>query len=151
MLYDVLIYLEPTEEEVEKWRKRDPLVRYQKDLVDKGLLSEDNIGAIEAEILVEIQAAVDGAEERMKALGDPIDMFEHAYDRLPAYLQEQKDDFAREIVEIALHREGSANTMAVVTGRRRTLRHALRASPSRLARIASPAPRGPRRGMPIST
>ena len=90
-----------TEEEVEKWRERDPLVRYQKYLVDKGLLSEDNIAGIEAEVLVEIQAAVDGAEEQMKALGDPIDMFEHAYDRMPAYLQEQKEDFAREVVEIA--------------------------------------------------
>ena len=36
----------------------------------------------------------------MKALGDPIDMFEHAYDRMPAYLQEQKEDFAREVAEI---------------------------------------------------
>jgi len=89
-----------TEEEVEKWRERDPIVRFQKYLVDKGLLSEDKIAGIESEVLEEIQAAVDGAEEEMKALGDPIDMFEHAYDRMPAYLQEQKEDFAREVAEI---------------------------------------------------
>ena len=89
-----------TEEEVEKWRERDPIVRYQKYLVDKGLLSEDKIAGIESEVLEEIQAAVDGAEERMKALGDPIDMFEHAYDRMPAYLQEQKEDFARQVAGI---------------------------------------------------
>jgi pyruvate dehydrogenase E1 component alpha subunit len=89
-----------TEEEVEKWRERDPIVRYQKYLVAKGLLSEDKLAEIESEVLEEIQAAVDGAEERMKALGDPIDMFEHAYDRMPAYLKEQKEAFAREVAAI---------------------------------------------------
>jgi pyruvate dehydrogenase E1 component alpha subunit len=88
------------EEEVEKWRERDPIVRYQKYLVAKGLLSEDKLAEIESEVLEEIQAAVDGAEERMKALGDPIDMFEHAYDRMPAYLKEQKEAFAREVAAI---------------------------------------------------
>ena len=89
-----------TEEEVDKWRERDPIVRYQKYLVGKGLLSEDNIAGIEAEVLEEIQAAIDGAEEQMKALGDPIDMFEHAYARMPAYLKEQKEAFAREVAAI---------------------------------------------------
>jgi pyruvate dehydrogenase E1 component alpha subunit len=89
-----------TEEEVEKWRERDPIVRYQKYLVDKGFLSEDKITAIESEVLEEIQAAVDGAEERMLALGDPMDMFEHAYARMPAYLREQKEAFVREIAEM---------------------------------------------------
>jgi pyruvate dehydrogenase E1 component subunit alpha len=88
-----------SEEEVEKWRERDPIVRYQKYLVDKGLITEDNIAAIESEVLSEIQAAIDGAEEQMKTLGDPIDMFEHAYARMPAYLNEQKEAFARELAE----------------------------------------------------
>ncbi len=89
-----------TEEEVEKWRERDPIVRYQKYLVDKGLLSEDKIADIESEVLEKIQAAVDGAEEQMKAFGDPIDMFDHAYARMPAYLKEQKEAFAREVAAI---------------------------------------------------
>jgi pyruvate dehydrogenase E1 component alpha subunit len=89
-----------TEEEVEKWRERDPIVRYQKYLVDKGLLSEDKLAGIESEVLEEIQAAIDGAEEQMKGLGDPIDMFEHAYARMPAYLKEQKEAFAREVAAI---------------------------------------------------
>jgi pyruvate dehydrogenase E1 component alpha subunit len=89
-----------TEEEVAKWRERDPIVRYQKYLMDKGLLSEDQIARIESEVLEEIQAAVDGAEEQMKAFGDPVDMFEHAYARMPAYLKEQKEAFATEVAEI---------------------------------------------------
>jgi pyruvate dehydrogenase E1 component alpha subunit len=89
-----------TEEEVEQWHKRDPIVRYQKYLLDKSLLSEDKIADIESEVLEEIQAAVDGAEEKMKALGDPIDMFEHAYARMPTYLKEQKEAFADEVAEM---------------------------------------------------
>jgi len=89
-----------TEKEVDKWRKRDPIVRFQKYLVDKGLLSEDKIAGIESEVLEVIQAAVDGAEEKMKALGDPIDMFEHAYAEMPAYLKEQKEAFVTEVAEM---------------------------------------------------
>ena len=48
----------------------------------------------------EIQAAVDGAEVKMKTMGDPIDMFENAYAQTPSYLQEQKEAFAREVTEI---------------------------------------------------
>ncbi len=75
-------------------------MRYQKYLLDKSLLSENKIADIESEVLEEIQAAVDGAEEKMKALGDPIDMFEHAYARMPAYLKEQKEAFADEVAEM---------------------------------------------------
>ena len=88
-----------SEKEVDMWRKRDPILRFQKYLVDKGLLSEDKIDAIESEVLQEIQAAIDGAEEQMKSLGDPLDMFEYAYARMPAYLKEQKKAFATEVAE----------------------------------------------------
>ena len=86
-----------TDEEVEKWSKRDPLPRFQKYLLDKGLLSEEMLLEFESEVMEEIQAAVDGAEKEMEALGDPIDMFDHAYAELPAYLKEQKADLAREL------------------------------------------------------
>ena len=89
-----------TEEEVGMWRKRDPILRFQKYLVDKRILSEDDIVNIESEVLEEIQAAIDRAEEQMKELGDPGDMFEHAYARMPAYLKEQKEAFAEELAEM---------------------------------------------------
>lgn len=89
-----------TDSEVEKWRKRDPIVRYEKYLVKKGLLTEDKIAGIESEVLEEIQASVDAAEEQMKALGDPMDMFEHAYAEMPPSLKEQKEAFAREVAEM---------------------------------------------------
>jgi pyruvate dehydrogenase E1 component alpha subunit len=93
-----------SDEEVESWRKRDPIVRFQNYLVAKGWLSEDKIAAIEADVLDEIQAAVHRAEERIRSIGDPIDMFEHAYAQMPPYLKEQKEAFASQKAEI--RREG---------------------------------------------
>jgi pyruvate dehydrogenase E1 component alpha subunit len=89
-----------TDKEVEQWKKRDPLPRFQAYLLNKGLLSEDKIAKIESEILQEIQQAVDRAEEQMKTLGNPLDMFEHAYADMPPYLKEQREEFKRELAEI---------------------------------------------------
>ena len=88
-----------SDEEVEKWSQRDPLPRFQKYLSDKGLLSEKRRIEVESEIMEEIQTAVDNAEKQMEALGDPIDMFEHAYAEMPPYLKEQKADLVRELSE----------------------------------------------------
>ena len=88
-----------TEEEVEQWKKRDPITRFQKYLLAKGVLSEDIAAGLDAEVTEEIQSAIDRAEEQMKSLGNPIDMFDHAYAEMPPYLKEQKESFARELAE----------------------------------------------------
>jgi pyruvate dehydrogenase E1 component alpha subunit len=81
--------------EVEAWRRKDPIPRFQAYLTAKGLLSEDGVKAEEAAIAAEIQSAVERAEEEMKNLGDPLLMFEHAYAEMPDYLKEQRADFIR--------------------------------------------------------
>lgn len=91
------------DEEVEQWRKRDPIVRFQKYLIGKGLLSDDKIEAAEKTIQEKIQAAVDRAEEQMKTLGDPLDMFDNAYAEMPPHLADQRDFLAQELAE---EREG---------------------------------------------
>jgi len=88
-----------TDEEVEQWIRRDPLIRFEKYLTDNGWLSEEKRKQVESEILEQIQAAVDAAEKQMKALGNPLEMFDHAYANIPAYLKEQKADLARELSE----------------------------------------------------
>ena len=90
-----------TDEEVEKWVKRDPLPRFQKYLMNKGLLSKEKLIEIESEIIDEIQTAVDGAEKQMAGFGDPMNMFDHAYADMPPYLKAQKADLARELSETA--------------------------------------------------
>jgi pyruvate dehydrogenase E1 component alpha subunit len=89
-----------TDKEVEQWEKRDPLPRFQKYLIGKDLISEDNLTELEDEVMQEIQQAVDRAEELMETMGDPLDMFDHAYAQLPPHLKEQKDKFKRELAEL---------------------------------------------------
>lgn len=89
-----------SEAEVEQWKNRDPINRFQKYLTDKGLLSAEKIKIIEVEVLDGIQAGVDKAEEQMKSMGDPMDIFEHAYADPAPYFQQQKEEFAREIAEM---------------------------------------------------
>ena len=88
-----------TEEEVEQWKKRDPIIRFQKYLIDKGVLSENKIAGLDSEVEEEIQSAIDRAEAQMKTLGDPIDMFKHTYAEMPPFLKEQKEAFAGELVK----------------------------------------------------
>jgi pyruvate dehydrogenase E1 component alpha subunit len=89
-----------TDKEVEQWQKRDPLPRFQKYLVGKGLISEDSLTEIESGVMQEIQEAVDLAEEKMKTIGNPVDMFDHAYAEISPYLAEQKEEFEEELAEL---------------------------------------------------
>jgi len=89
-----------TDDEVEQWSKRDPLIRFEKYLEGKGLLSEKKRNQVESEVLEAIQAAIDGAERQMETLGDPLEMFDHAYADIPSYLNEQKTDLASELSAI---------------------------------------------------
>jgi pyruvate dehydrogenase E1 component alpha subunit len=86
-----------SEEEVELWKKKDPLPRYQNYLLKKNILTESDIVDLEEEIKREIQAAIDQAENQMKELGDPIEMFDHMYAELSPSLQAQKDELTREL------------------------------------------------------
>ena len=88
-----------TDEEVEQWQKRDPITRFQMYLTAKGLLSDDKIADLDAEIEEEIQSAINRAEEQMQRLDDPTDMFEHAYAEMPPYLKAQKEALAGELAE----------------------------------------------------
>lgn len=88
-----------TDEEVEQWHKRDPITRFQKYLTTKGLLSDEKIAGLDAEVEEEIQTAINRAEEQMQKLNDPTDMFEHAYAEMPPYLEAQKEAFATELAE----------------------------------------------------
>ncbi len=93
-----------TDEEVQGWEKQDPLLRYQKYLKAKGLLSDEEIVSISDAIKADIADAVKRAEERMKEIGDPGDamsMFNHAYAEMHPYLKEQKDRLAAELKETA--------------------------------------------------
>ncbi len=54
------------------------------------------IEAAEQEVLEEIQTAVDNAETKMKAIGDPMDMFDHAYAEMPPTVLAHREELAAE-------------------------------------------------------
>ncbi len=86
-----------SEEEAQEWMKKDPLPRFQRYLKDRNLLTDEGIEALEGEVKAEIQAAVDRAEQQIAALGDPLDMFNHAYEEMPPPLLEQREELRREL------------------------------------------------------
>jgi pyruvate dehydrogenase E1 component alpha subunit len=79
-----------SEEEVSRWQQRDPLPRFEKYLLNKGILTVPQIDAIQSEITNEIQRAIDNAEQQMTSMGNPLDMFDHQYADIPPHLQHQK-------------------------------------------------------------
>ena len=79
------------DEEVERWKRRDPLPRFEKYLADKKLLSDEQRSQVESDVLEEIQAAIDRAEKQMEAMGDPIDMFNYNYAEMTPDLKVQKE------------------------------------------------------------
>ena len=85
------------DEEVEIWRKRDPIARFEKYLIEKELLDTTKITAIIKEVDDQIQKAVDRAEAAMKEMGNPLDIFDHTYADLPPNLVAQREALAREL------------------------------------------------------
>lgn len=81
-----------SKEEEEMWQKKDPLPRLQNYLENKGVLDPGERTTMEESVLAEIQTAIDRAEEEMKSLGDPRDMFNHMYAELPPHMHNQKEE-----------------------------------------------------------
>jgi 2-oxoisovalerate dehydrogenase E1 component alpha subunit len=78
------------DEEVERWKKKDPLLRFRSYLLNAGHLSEELDTGLEKEIRSEIDTAVSESEK----LGPPaIDtMFEDVLDEMPWHLEEQREE-----------------------------------------------------------
>jgi pyruvate dehydrogenase E1 component alpha subunit len=80
-----------SDEEVEAWRRRDPIPRLQRHLEARELLSDTDIDTLEQEVEREIDEAWAETQTEMERLDDPDTMFEHHYAELPPYLREQRD------------------------------------------------------------
>ena len=55
-----------SEEEVSKWRQRDPISQILRDLKHKGYINDEQIEAIEAEIKAEVEDAIHFAENSLE-------------------------------------------------------------------------------------
>lgn len=97
------------QEEVEKWEKLDPIPRYAKYLMNRGILNEQRIDEIEQGVVAEIAQAVERYESERN--GDPLACFDYMYAELPAELVAQREEFQR-----ALTREGLAHEPKAKSG-----------------------------------
>jgi len=88
-----------SDEEVKKWEKLDPIPRFQKYLVETGVLDDKKIEDIEKGVLQEVAEAVDRYEAGRDV--DPLDCFDHVFAEMPAELVQQRAEFAA-----CLEREG---------------------------------------------
>ncbi len=66
-----------SEEEVEAWKKKDPIPRFEKKLMDQGILNEEQAKEIRAAIAGELQEAVDYAEQ--SPLPSPDELLDDVY------------------------------------------------------------------------
>ncbi len=80
-----------TEEEVQEWRKKDPLIRFRKYLEKKGYWDTDKQSALEEEIKAEIDAAV----KEFEAVKDlpPDACFDHVFGTVHEDLERQRREF----------------------------------------------------------
>jgi pyruvate dehydrogenase E1 component alpha subunit/2-oxoisovalerate dehydrogenase E1 component alpha subunit len=79
-----------SDQEVETWRKRDPIVRFQRYLERAEVLSADQADAVHKELTEEVLEAIN----RVEALSAPArrTLFEDVYETMPPHLSAQADE-----------------------------------------------------------
>ncbi|HEV8451966.1 MAG TPA: hypothetical protein VGQ45_11065, partial [Gaiellales bacterium] len=64
-------------EEIDSWRKRDPITRFGLLCSDRGLLDQDEIDQVWSDVAAEVKSAIDNALGA--AFPDPDTLYEHVY------------------------------------------------------------------------
>jgi pyruvate dehydrogenase E1 component alpha subunit len=84
--------------DVRLWEAKEPLPRFRRYLTAKGVVDDALHARLEAEVDVEVRAAIERAEARMQA-ASPLDMFDHVYADVPPGVAAQRAEFQRELEE----------------------------------------------------
>jgi len=80
-----------TDDEVETWKPKDPIARFEKYLLAKGLFNEGDGERITKECEQEV---LDGRERfRKRAIAKPREIFDCIFEQLPPSLQRQKAEY----------------------------------------------------------
>lgn len=87
------------EAEVQAWRAKDPLDRFEKYLLHKGVLVAGDRERLAAEIGERLKAAAEEAEEICRNLS-PDEMFTYMYADIPEFLKLQREDVLAQTVSL---------------------------------------------------
>jgi pyruvate dehydrogenase E1 component alpha subunit len=81
-------------EEVELWRKRDPIVRFTKYLINKGIINEQE----NAKFLEQIDSEMTKVIKEREAIPPPAPstLFTDVYSEMPWHIREEAEEFMRE-------------------------------------------------------
>lgn len=79
-----------SDEEVEVWRRKDPIQRFERYMRFKGLLTDDERDALEKTIVEEILTAIDEVESAPPPARETL--FEDVFEHRPWHLVEQQDE-----------------------------------------------------------
>ena len=76
-----------SDDEVQKWKRKDPIPRMETFLRERGLLDDDRISTLEAQIEDEVAEAIETAENRLRP--DPEEIFNDVYAEMPPRVRKQ--------------------------------------------------------------
>jgi len=98
-----------SDEEVERWKGRDPFERFRLYMEKQGLIDEKSLAAMEEEVADEISRAVEQAEAYRP---DPEEPFRHCFAEMPPHLLAQLKEFQAYLAEESGASATSATTAA---------------------------------------
>lgn len=112
-----------TAEEVEKWTRRDPIVRFRTFLMNEDLLTEAEDEALYKAIHAEIEEAVEAYEALPPP--DPYEIFDIIYAEAPPQLQRQRAEFIRdlELETPYSHRDWESDLIKTIKGSVNVISH----------------------------